>query len=578
MKKIYVGLICFGVLILIIGLCLLLSDNKLGDFYIESFDQDITSEQLNVLKWSKSKNASEYKVIITDKNNNILKEEVTINSGIIINDLNIIDGNTFNVDIIAYNKKKESKKVKEVKTFSWNLPMIKVNYNEMIVSDKSDIKDIMIDVLNGDNQKYYIVILKNQREIQRFDIEKQITIDASIFKKLDNFLGKYEILLCQQYDDRGIILNKKYINIVPIPITDIIINKPVDNSEVPYEDLLINFSGGKHVNKFYYTLKDEMGKTIISNAVIYPYEFTINKDKLKPNTSYNLTIMGQHFLDDSVTKTVSTTFKVAPANKVSKIMSTKPSGEVGFNRAIRLFTYTDATIYYTLDGSTPTKDSIEYTGSIYINRDLTIKAIAIKDGMINSDILELNYKPVEREPAIYLSPSTQENNLGVSSVGYTTEKEMMNRISDYIEERLKEKNIIVYRNRPDMTLSEIVNESSKYDVDLHLAIHSNDYNGKMYGVETWIHNDRSSEAIKIANLIQDALMRIYYNPKGNRGIKYSEPLGGLRETSPKNVTNGVLVEIAFHDHYNDAKWMVDNQKKIGYAIADAVIAYFSNKN
>ena len=36
----------------------------------------------------------------------------------------------------------------------------------------------------------------------------------------------------------------------------------------------------------------------------------------------------------------------------------------------------------------------------------------------------------------------------------------------------------------------------------------------------------------------------------------------MRETDPKNVTNGVLVEIGFHDHYNDAKWMVDNQKKL----------------
>ena len=69
-------------------------------------------------------------------------------------------------------------------------------------------------------------------------------------------------------------------------------------------------------------------------------------------------------------------------------------------------------------------------------------------------------------------------------------------------------------------------------------------------------------------------MQIYYNPKGNRGIKYNNEIDEMRETSPKNVTNGVLVEIAFHDHYKDAKWIVDNQKKIGYAIADAVASYF----
>ena len=96
----------------------------------------------------------------------------------------------------------------------------------------------------------------------------------------------------------------------------------------------------------------------------------------------------------------------------------------------------------------------------------------------------------------------------------------------------------------------------------------------MYGVETWVHDYTEEKAIEIADLIQSALMKIYYNPKGNRGVKYSNPFGGMCETDPKNVTNGVLVEIGFHDHYNDAKWMVDNQKKIGYAIADAVASYF----
>ena len=70
---------------------------------------------------------------------------------------------------------------------------------------------------------------------------------------------------------------------------------------------------------------------------------------------------------------------------------------------------------------------------------MTLKAIAIKEGMIDSDIIELEYKVVEKEPAIYLSPSTQDYNYGVSEVGYTTEMEIMNKISDYIEERLKKK-------------------------------------------------------------------------------------------------------------------------------------------
>ena len=39
---------------------------------------------------------------------------------------------------------------------------------------------------------------------------------------------------------------------------------------------------------------------------------------------------------------------------------------------------------------------------------------------------------------------------------------------------------------------------------------------KMYGVETWVHDYTEEKAIEIADLIQSALMKIYYNPKGNR--------------------------------------------------------------
>lgn len=50
-----------------------------------------------------------------------------------------------------------------------------------------------------------------------------------------------------------------------------------------------------------------------------------------------------------------------------------------------------ATIYYTIDGTDPDADSEVFVESIEVNNDMIIKAIAMKEGMINSDIAEASY-------------------------------------------------------------------------------------------------------------------------------------------------------------------------------------------
>lgn len=53
------------------------------------------------------------------------------------------------------------------------------------------------------------------------------------------------------------------------------------------------------------------------------------------------------------------------------------------------------TIYYTLNGDTPTADSNEYQSAISLNGTCTIKAIAIKSGMTNSQVVSENYDASE---------------------------------------------------------------------------------------------------------------------------------------------------------------------------------------
>jgi len=54
-------------------------------------------------------------------------------------------------------------------------------------------------------------------------------------------------------------------------------------------------------------------------------------------------------------------------------------------------TTSDATIYYTTDGSTPSNASTQYTGAIPVSTTTTIKAIAVKEGMNNSTVATATY-------------------------------------------------------------------------------------------------------------------------------------------------------------------------------------------
>ncbi len=79
---------------------------------------------------------------------------------------------------------------------------------------------------------------------------------------------------------------------------------------------------------------------------------------------------------------------VMDSSKVRAIKSSLDSGLVEENSTVTLSTLTEgATIYYTTDGSTPTESSSLYSAPVAVNTDMTFKAVAIKTGLDNSDVL-----------------------------------------------------------------------------------------------------------------------------------------------------------------------------------------------
>jgi phi13 family phage major tail protein len=80
------------------------------------------------------------------------------------------------------------------------------------------------------------------------------------------------------------------------------------------------------------------------------------------------------------------------AEQAATPTATPPAGAVASGTTVALATTTvGASIYYTLDGSTPTADSPVYLDPIEITTAVTIKAIAIHPGMTPSEVLTAEY-------------------------------------------------------------------------------------------------------------------------------------------------------------------------------------------
>lgn len=75
--------------------------------------------------------------------------------------------------------------------------------------------------------------------------------------------------------------------------------------------------------------------------------------------------------------------------------------------------------------------------------------------------------------SIYLSPSAQENNIGV--LNYGDEERRMNEFVDKLIWYMNKGkgDITIYRNDPSMTINQIIADSNAKNPDFHFAIHSN---------------------------------------------------------------------------------------------------------
>ncbi len=173
-------------------------------------------------------------------------------------------------------------------------------------------------------------------------------------------------------------------------------------------------------------------------------------------------------------------------------------------------------------------------------------------------------------PIIYLSPSTQEGNMYVTGSG--SEEYNMNRLADAMVPYLISNGIQYRRNTPEMTAASSIRQANEGWYDFYLALHSNGAAPENYGNVRGIiafYYPTSSSGQRAAELFARNLRDIYPLPN----LVYTRATTSLGEVRDPRFPS-VLLEIGYHDNYQDAVWVENHFTQIAQNLVLSLTEYF----
>ncbi|MCH5167253.1 MAG: chitobiase/beta-hexosaminidase C-terminal domain-containing protein [Erysipelotrichales bacterium] len=559
LKVIIPALIVF-IIATIISVCFLFqSDEILVNFEILSVKNNFSEYEV---EFSKVKAADYYIVQIHNSSNRKVYETKTNDEKVTLSLTNLQNNEEYSLMVFAYDKvgdyrpcEKEYKFTWDEPTFSQDLSIILNNQDYVLTIDGNlDNKDYTLEILNGD-----VVLVNEKLKNNEYTLNKELYENQEM-----------ELVVSIKSDD--VVVDEIHLFNNLNPVTDISITNLTDESIIPYNDTTLEYSGGDNAEN--YEIKIYRDNNCIKTSSTSKKVVVLSKNLFSVGGSYRFEVnakYGEYLKSTSVNVTMSDQIQLNPVYISNNWKYVKKGTKIELGTRDE-----GAKIYYTLDGKSPESYGILYTEPIEINENVLLRTVAVMEGYQNSIIsaYEINVG-VKEKLKVYLSPSNQHGNPGVASTGYTNEMDEMNDVTDYVEERLKSYGVIVYRNNPAGNINLWNKDSNYYGVDFKIAIHSNaSVDHDNYGIETWV-DTQNSLTYSIANAIQSGLVDIYpYKdlPNADRGVKYAN--GALGEANDTYIPFGILVEIAHHDYEDDARWIMENKKLIGYNIADSILKYY----
>lgn len=147
----------------------------------------------------------------------------------------------------------------------------------------------------------------------------------------------------------------------------------------------------------------------------------------------------------------------------------------------------------------------------------------------------------------------------------TNEREQMRRLADALETHLVRCGFAV-KNQQGPGMYARVAEANTWPSDLHMALHTNGFDGTVSG--TRVHCYPSAESRRMGKLLQDRIASL--SPGTSDKLVESATLYELRATRMP----AVLPEYGFHDNEEEAKWLVEHIPALAEETAKAVCDYF----
>ena len=182
---------------------------------------------------------------------------------------------------------------------------------------------------------------------------------------------------------------------------------------------------------------------------------------------------------------------------------------------------------------------------------------------------------------IYLSASTQQDNIGVA--GYGSEEKNMFILRDRIEYFMKigghGSDFEIHKNKDKkMTLTEIVADSNNKKVDLHVANHTNAGPSKVRGCEVYYHYKNTGNGKRFAYLWYSEISAV--TPTTDRGVRKDNTVyesgNCLYETS-KTTGDAALCEHIYHTNEEDVKFFTTNVDLFAIGTAKAIYRLYDYK-